>query len=218
MKKLAIFDLDGTLLNSIIDIAESMNEVLSNNNYPLHSIEEYKNIIGRGIDNLVIDSLPKGITKENLAQYIDQMKDIYGKRWMLKTEPYDGIPEMLDTLVAEGIIIAILSNKPQQYTELAVKHLLPHWQFAVVFGSRENVPIKPDPQAVHEILELLSIDKSEALFIGDTKIDIQTASASGVESVGVSWGFREVEELKKANADYIIHSPKEFTDLLSQLK
>lgn len=209
MKKAVIFDLDGTLLNSIIDIAESMNKVLENHNFPTHSIDEYKFIIGNGIDNLAIDSLPKSVPKSDYPKYCTEIREVYGERWMLKTKAYNGIKELLDNLTSRNIKIAILSNKPQEYTELAVQHLLPEWKFDCVFGAREGIPIKPNPQAVIEIIEMFDFEVTDFLFVGDTNIDMQTANAANVESVGVSWGFRPVKELLDAKATYIINEPNE---------
>lgn len=207
MKKIVVFDLDGTLLNSIIDIAESMNEVLERNNFPTHTIEEYKFIIGKGIDNLAIDSLPQTVPESDYPKYCSEIREIYGKRWMLKTKPYKGVKKLLDKLVQQEIKIAILSNKPQKYTELAVHHLLPEWKFDCIFGAREGVPIKPNPQALNEIMDLFKVNSEDCLFVGDTNIDMQTAHAAGVESVGVLWGFRPEKELKEANASHLINTP-----------
>ena len=207
--QLLIFDLDGTLLNSIVDIAESMNEVLEKNNFPTHTVEEYKFIIGKGIENLAIDSLPKDIPAKDYPKYFEQIREVYGARWMLKTRPYDGVSALLDNVVNRDVRSAILSNKPQKYTELAVKHLLPRWKFDCIFGDREGVPIKPNPQAVIEIVELLNLPADEFLYVGDTNIDMQTANAAGLTAVGVSWGFRPVAELLAAKANCIIDEPSE---------
>ncbi len=215
MKKAVIFDLDGTLLNSIIDIAESMNEVLEKNNFPTHTIDEYKFLIGKGIDNLAIDSLPNKVPKVDYPKYCKQIREVYDKRWMLKTKPYDGIIELLNELTKRKVKIAILSNKPQNYTELVVKHLLPDWKFDCVLGAREGVPIKPNPQAVIEIIEKFGLMPADFLYVGDTNIDMQTANAAKLTAVGVSWGFRPVKELLAANANYIIDKPMELLNLLS---
>lgn len=215
MKKAVIFDLDGTLLNSIIDIAESMNEVLEKNNFPTHTIDEYKFIIGKGIDNLAIDSLPNNVSKVDYPKYCAEIREVYDKRWMLKTKPYDGIKELLNELTVKKIKIAILSNKPQNYTELVVKHLLPAWEFDCVLGSREGVPIKPNPQAVIEIIEKFDLVPADFLYVGDTNIDMQTANAANLTAIGVSWGFRPVKELLAANANYIIDKPMDLLNLLT---
>lgn len=214
MVQAVIFDLDGTLLNSITDIAESMNEVLEKYNFPTHSIEAYKQIIGRGIDNLVIDSLPNSVTQQQYEKYFTEMREVYGKRWMLKTRPYSGINEMLGNLKKNKIKTAVLSNKPQKYTELAVNELLSNHKFDLVFGARENIPIKPHPQAANEILENLAVKPENALFVGDTSIDMKTAENAGIKSVGVSWGFRKIEELKNAGAKYIILKPEELSEFI----
>ncbi len=214
MKKIVIFDLDGTLLDSITDIAESMNEVLKNNNLPTHSLEAYKYKIGKGIENLVIAALPETIAPEQYSLYFEQMNEIYGKRSMLKTRPYDGIVEMLRILKKEKLKLAILSNKPHKYTKEVVEKLLPEIKFDCIFGSRDNVPIKPNPQAVFEVLEILNAKPTEAIFVGDTAIDMQTANNAEVESVGVAWGFRTVNELIQADATHIIYKPKELIDCI----
>ena len=134
---------------------------------------------------------------------------------MLKTKPYEGIAEMLNKLIEKGIKIAILSNKPQNYTELVVKHLLPAWEFDCVLGSREGVPIKPNPQAVIEIIEKFDLVPADFLYVGDTNIDMQTANAANLTAIGVSWGFRPVKELLAANANYIIDKPMDLLNLLT---
>lgn len=214
MKKLIIFDLDGTLLDSLVDIAESMDEVLTKNQFPTHTIEAYKYKIGRGIENLVIASLPESIDKEDYPKYIKQMREVYGKRWMLKTKPYNGILEVLQKLKAQKIKLAILSNKPQIYTDLVVKELLGDIKFDSILGSRENVPIKPAPDAVFEILKALKINGLDTIFVGDTSIDMQTATNAEIESIGVAWGFRPVSELIAADATHIIYTPNELIDLI----
>jgi len=214
MKKIVIFDLDGTLLDSITDIAESMNEVLEKNNLPTHSVEAYKYKIGRGIDNLVIAALPESVNEQEYPTYFEQMRQVYGKRSMLKTRPYNGIVEMLRALKKEKLKLAILSNKPHKYTKEVVDKLLSEIKFDCVFGSREGVPIKPDPQAVFEILDMFNMKPIDALFVGDTAIDMQTANNAEIESVGVAWGFRTVSELIKADATQIIHKPKELVDYI----
>jgi len=214
MKKIVIFDLDGTLLDSITDIAESMNEVLKKNNLPTHTIEAYKYKIGKGIDNLVIAALPETTNPDEFPVYFEQMREIYGKRSMLKTRPYDGIIEMLRILKKEKLKLAILSNKPHKYTKEVVEKLISEIKFDCVFGSRDNVPIKPDAQAVFEILDMFKLKPTEAIFVGDTAIDMQTANNAEIESVGVAWGFRTVAELVQADATHIIYKPKELIDCI----
>ena len=214
MKKAIIFDLDGTLLDSIADIAESMNEVLTNHQFPAHTIENYRFMIGRGIENLVIDALPPEVVKNGHQLYLQEMKEIYGKRWMMKTSPYNGISELLSRLNEMSISISILSNKPHAYTIQVKDYLLKNWTFDRIYGSREHIPIKPAPDGALQIASELGFEPADFLYVGDTNIDMQTANAAEMTAVGVAWGFRPVEELKQAKAHFILKKPLDLLNLL----
>jgi phosphoglycolate phosphatase len=211
--KAIIFDLDGTLLNSLIDIADSVNFVLKKYNLPVHSIEDYKLFIGSGIEKLVERALPDNISDENFRKYLSEIKSVYEKNQISKTKPYDGILEMLKILNNKGVSLNILSNKPINFTKMVVEHFLGDIKFDNVLGAREGVPKKPNPQAVFEIIDSLKLNKEEVLYVGDTGTDMQTAENAGLTSVGVLWGFRGLEELMENNADYIIEEASKIIEI-----
>ncbi len=214
MRKAIIFDLDGTLLDTLTDIMESVNQVLEKYNFPTHDLQAYKYFIGNGIEVLTKKAFPQDISQIEFLEYLKEVKAEYALRQTLRTKPYNGIYEMLEQLNTKGINLAILSNKPHEFAVPTVKHFFPTIQFDIVFGSREHVERKPAPDAVYEILEMLHITKEECLFVGDTSTDMRTAVNAGVDAIGVSWGFRTVDELKGAGAKYIIDSPDELFQLL----
>ena len=213
-RKAIIFDLDGTLLDTLTDIMESVNTVLERYNFPTHELQAYKYFIGNGIAVLTRKAFPQDISEEDFQQYLAEVNAEYAKRQTLKTRPYEGVPEMLSKMNRRGVKLTILSNKPHEFAVPTVQHFFPNIDFAVVFGSREGIPRKPAPDAVFEILAMLKISKDEVLYVGDTATDMLTAKAAGLTAVGVSWGFRTVEELQKAGADHIIDQPAELFELL----
>ena len=216
MKKAVIFDLDGTLLDTLTDIMESVNKVLKKYQFPTHDLEAYKYFIGSGIGVLTQKSFPQNLSAEDFELYLSEVMIEYESRQTLKTQPYSGIIEMLESLNHKGIKIAILSNKPDAFAKPTVEHFFPNIKFEVVFGSREHVNRKPAPDAVFEILDLLHLEKEDCFFVGDTSTDIRTGVSAGLQTIGVSWGFRTVKELKNAGATYIIDTPEEIFSLLSK--
>lgn len=215
MIKTCIFDLDGTLLNTLDDIVESMNSVLHQHGFPIHDSEAYKYFVGDGIDNLVQRALPEPErSPEKLPQYIAEMRDAYRQQWDRLTRPYPGIPDTLDELQNLGCRLTILTNKPQLYANIAVEKFLGPWSFDSLLGQQDDLPKKPDPQGVYKIMEATESSQESILYIGDTNTDMHTAQNAGVTSVGVTWGFRPEEELRSAGAHYIIHSPDAVIDLV----
>ena len=214
MKKAVIFDLDGTLLNSLIDIAESVNYVLRKYNLPQHKFDDYKYMIGNGVEVLVKKALPDNISKEDFEKYYKEISEVYRENQMNKTHPYDGIKDMLQGLKDKGVKINILSNKPDNFTQEVVKHYFPEFEFAVIRGALPDVPKKPAPDAVYSIVEQNGIDKQDFLYVGDTSTDMQTAKNAGLTAVGVLWGYRNEQELKENGADYIISKPEELLGLI----
>lgn len=215
MFKAVIFDLDGTLLNSLIDIMDSVNFVLEEYNLPTHSLDEYKMFIGNGIEVLAKKSLKDNFSKVNFDKFLQRVRTIYSQRQIEKTKPYDGIIDMLVKLNKQGIKITVLSNKPNEFTQLVVSNFFNNIKFDIILGSRENIPIKPNPQAVNEIIDFLKIEKENVVFVGDTSTDILTAKNANIKSIGVSWGFRTVDELKKSGADYIIYKPNQLFSIIN---
>ncbi len=213
--KAVIFDLDGTLLDTIDDLADSMNFVLDRFQYPTHAVEKYKYFVGDGMLTLVKRALPQEVcTEETAVQCLEAMREEYAQRWADKSKPYKGIPELLDALQAKGIKINILSNKPHEFTQEVVKKLLPDWNFEIIFGERKGIPKKPDPAGALEICSLLGLKPEQVLYLGDTNTDMITANAAGMHAVGVTWGFRPAEELLEHGAKVLIDAPEELLSLL----
>lgn len=214
--KAVIFDLDGTLLDTIGDLTDSMNLTLSRFGFKGHDQETYKYFIGDGIEALVQRALPPPENRDEkmVARGVAAMREEYALRWDKKTRPYPGIPELLDNLSQKGWPISILSNKPDDSTRQVVAKLLPRWSFQIILGSRPSVPKKPDPTAALEIARLLNLSPAQFLYLGDTGTDMQTALSAGMFPVGVLWGFRTAQELMDQGARVLIEKP---LDLLQYL-
>ena len=213
--KAILFDLDGTLLDTLSDLAHSVNEVLSRLGYPVHPVEAYRFFVGEGIETLIRRALPEGYaaTDEQVKEIIIMMEKVYGRRWVEHTRPYDDIPEMLTWLEQRQVPKAIISNKPDLFTRVMVRELLPDWQFKVVRGAMPGVPKKPDPAVPLEIARRLGAPPRRLMFVGDSSIDMLTAGAIGAYPVGVAWGFRPVRELLDNGAEAILNSPLDIIKL-----
>jgi phosphoglycolate phosphatase len=216
MKSLLIFDLDGTLLDTIADMAESSNYALTKCGFPTHEISAYRFFIGNGINKLFERILPEGEkNQENIVRLRKYFLDHYEIHNSELTVPYTGITELLLKLQTAGIMIAVASNKYHKATEKLVKHFFPEIQFVAIFGQREGIAVKPDPTIVHDILALAKVDKSEeVLYIGDSGVDMQTAQNAGVDACGVTWGFRPRAELMKLSPRYIVDKAEEISTIV----
>ncbi len=215
MKQLIIFDLDGTLLNTFGDLAACCNITLEKHKLPTHSDEDYNSFVGNGILRLVERVIPEPLrTEELIAAVRKDFIEVYTQNIAIYTKPYAGIPELLKTLRGREISMAIASNKFQAGCEKLAKHYFPNTRFATVLGQRPNIALKPDPYIIREIIQRTSYTPDKILFVGDSGVDMSTASAAGVDSVGVTWGFRTREELEEAGAKYIVDSPAEILKLL----
>ncbi len=211
-----IFDLDGTLLDTIDDLTASMNAALASLGFPTHDREAYKIFVGDGVRELVARAFPEAHRDDaTVARGMKRMREEYRKRWADATKPYDGILEMLDALAARNIPTAILSNKPEDFTRTCVDHFLDRCPFAIVRGARDGTPKKPDPAAAIAIAQTLGFDPKEILFVGDTCTDMRTAVAAGMIPVGVLWGFRGEAELRDTGAQHLIAHPSELVTLLT---
>lgn len=213
MKKTVIFDLDGTLLDSIEDIASSMNKVLESLQLPTHKIEDYKYFVGGGVDILVENAL-NNQSKEIKDEVTKRFKIEYDGKLHSKTLPYDGIYELLDELKKLDINLAVLSNKPHEFTVSYVNHFFKNYNFKEIHGQKKDVPKKPDPKAALDIVKCLDSSCENTYFIGDTKIDMQTAKSANMTAIGVLWGFRDEKELRDFGADFIVSNPLEILKII----
>lgn len=210
MKKLVIFDLDGTLLNTIADLAQSTNHALHALGYPTHDTSAYPFMVGNGINKLFERALPEGEkTPENVLRVRAEFIPYYNVHNADMSAPYPGIPELLEQLQARGILLAVASNKYQEATTKLIAHYFPGISFAVVLGQREGIPVKPDPAIVHDILKQARVAPEDVLYVGDSGVDMQTARHAGVEACGVTWGFRPRTELEEAFPAHIVDRAEE---------
>lgn len=215
MKKLIIFDLDGTLLNTIADLAHSTNYALNKLGYPIHEIEKYNFMVGNGIDKLFERALPEGEkSKENVLRVRKEFVPYYDVHNADDSRPYSGMPELLAYLQASGIQISVASNKYQAATQKLIDHYFPEIHFTAVFGQREGVKVKPDPTVVFDILEVAKVTKEDVLYVGDSGVDMQTAANAGVTACGVTWGFRPRAELEEFSPQYIVDTAEEIKRLI----
>ena len=212
--KVVIFDLDGTLLNSIADLGIACNHALETYGFPTHAAEEYPHLVGNGVNRLIERALPVGHKDEaTVLRLREAFIPYYDTHNCVHTRPYPGIPELLDTLKQRGVRLAVASNKYQDATARLVKHFFPN-MFDVVLGERPQVPRKPEPQIVYDILRALSIGQDEnILYVGDSLVDIQTAHNARVPMVACTWGFCSETALTDAHPDYLVHAPEEIAQI-----
>ena len=214
-KHLAIFDLDGTLLNTIADLATATNQALDACGFPTHPIEAYPFFVGNGINKLFERALPaEARTEENVLRIRAHFLPYYDEHNADLSRPYPGIPQLLENLQAAGIQVAVASNKYHRATEKLIRHYFPTIRFAAILGQREGVPIKPHPQIVEDILALVPVSKEEVIYIGDSGVDMQTALNAGVESIGVTWGFRPREELLQYSPTHLADTVEEIENII----
>lgn len=217
MKKLVIFDLDGTLLNTIADLADSTNIALAKNGFPTHPVEAYRFFVGNGINKLFERALPEGKKSEdNILRIRKDFLDYYSLHHSDKSTPYPGITELLQELNRQHIQLAVASNKYDEATKELIPYYFPHIPFIAIFGQREKIAPKPDPTIIHDILAIAEITKEDVLYVGDSGVDMQTAINAGITSCGVTWGFRPRTELEQFHPDYIINDPKEILTIIKR--
>ena len=216
MKKLVIFDLDGTLLDTITDLANAANHALIQLGFPTHKTEAIRTFVGNGINKLLERALP---AEEQSGSNVMQMRayfvPYYDAHNADLSRPYPGIEALLRDLQEKGVEIAVASNKYQEATVKLVKHYFPNIEFAEVLGQRENIPVKPDPAIVFDILKKVGIKKEDVIYVGDSGVDMQTARNAGVDSIGVSWGFRPRTELETFHPMAIIDKAEELMDYIN---
>jgi phosphoglycolate phosphatase len=215
MTKLVIFDLDGTLINTIDDLAHGANHALASCGFPTHEVSSYPFFVGNGVGRLLERVLPpESRTPQIITRVRTIFEEYYDQHLHDFTAPYPGIPELLDELASRGIKLAVASNKYQSATSRLIAHFFPRLPWVAVHGMRPDIPAKPDPSIVFNILRDVPTAKADVIYVGDSGVDMETARRACIESVGVSWGFRPVSELKQAYAEHIISSPAELLPLL----
>lgn len=213
MKSLVIFDLDGTLLNTIADLANACNYALGEMGFAKHPVSSYNFMVGNGVRKLMERAQPDA-DAATIDRLLELFRQYYDEHNTDLTKPYEGIPELLAELNSRGIAMAVASNKYQKAVDRIIPHFFPDIPFAAIMGQIEDRPVKPDPSIVFAILNRRPTPKAEVLMVGDSAVDIETARRACVESAGVTWGFRPVSELRKAYADQVISRPAEIINLL----
>ncbi len=210
--KAVIFDLDGTLLDTVNDLADASNRVLQDYGHPIHPVDSYRYFVGDGLMTLMERVTPAEVSGEGLKKYFDRFKAVYKENWDNKTVPYPGIIKMLEQMEEKKISCSILSNKPHEFTLVCVERFFPGLPFNYILGQREGIPKKPDPAGAVEIAEKLNVAPSECLYVGDTSTDMKTGKGAGMVTMGVLWGFRKKDELVEHGADVLVTAPKEIVD------
>lgn len=210
-----LFDLDGTLLDTLDDLADAMNRVLAARGLPGHAVDAYRAFVGDGVAKLAERALPPGQrTPEVVVATVEAMRVEYARSWAVRTHLYPGVAELLDAVTARGLPLAVLSNKPHAAAVAMVAHFLGRWPFGAVEGQREGGPRKPDPGTALAIAGHLGAPPEACVFVGDSAVDVRTAQGAGMVSVGVAWGFRGEAELRAAGVDHVLHAPRELLALL----
>lgn len=214
MYQTVIFDLDGTLLNTIDDLADAANWVCEKHGWPTHSVEEYKFLVGNGMIKLAERFVPPDwCNPQGIQQVVSEFMPYYDAHMRDKTAPYPGIAELLERLKAAGVRIAVLSNKAHELAPEIIEDYFPH-TFSFVQGAEYGLPTKPDPALLRRLMEKMGADPKNTLFVGDSNVDIRTAKNGGLDSCGVLWGFRGRKELEAEGADYLAENPSELGDLI----
>jgi len=207
--KAVIFDLDGTLLDTLEDLADSVNRVLQDKGLPTHPTEAFRYFVGSGAAMVVSRALPPKKRTELAADCLEAFLEEYSRNWNIKTKPYGGVSELLDALAAKSIEMAVFTNKPQHFAELCIQEFLSGWKFTAILGQRDGFPLKPDPAGPLEIARRVDIPSQEFLYLGDSDIDMKAAVSANMFPVGALWGFRSEKELRESGAVEVISKPTE---------
>lgn len=206
--KAIIFDLDGTLLNTLEDLADSMNRVLVRMGFPTHPADAYKYFVGDGIEILASRVLPENHqNRHTVKSCVEEMKREYGAHWQDTTCPYNGVNDMLHALSKRNISLNILSNKPDALTQITVSAFFPSYSFDIVAGAKKEIPKKPDPTSALHIVKTLKLSRDQFLYLGDTNTDMATAKNAGIFAIGALWGFRTASELRASGAQALLEQP-----------
>ncbi len=207
-----LFDMDGTLLDTLEDLRDGVNLVLERRGYPQHTLEEIRDYVGNGAGVLIRRALPEGTAEAEISEVLAEYKEWYRVHYCTKTRPYPGVAELLDKLAAAGVKMAVVSNKPDAVTKELAKKFFPGLP---AFGQRDDVPRKPEPQMVWNALETLGVSREQACYVGDSEVDVATARNAGLPAVIVSWGFRTEEQLRAAGAATIAATMEELWAVLA---
>jgi len=211
-----LFDLDGTLLDTLGDIADSANAVLAESDLPTHDTDDYRHFIGNGIEILMKRALPESRRDEMTVNSCrEAFRRIYSHQWNVHSKPYDGIVSLLDTLTRRHLKLAVLSNKPDDFTKKCVQEFFPGIPFGMVLGHRPGHAPKPDPAGANRIAEAIGVSADRILFVGDSAVDMKTAANAGMHPVGALWGFRSLEELRDNGAEALVAHPSDMMALLT---
>lgn len=219
MIKAVLFDLDGTLVNTIEDLADTVNFALTQMGFPTHETEKYNYFVGDGFSNLIERALPEDKRSESIhSECLKLAKAHYELHYLDKSHPYDGITELLHTLKEKGYKIAVISNKYHKMTSAVVKKLFRDDLFTSVYGQTEGYPVKPDPTLTLKVMSQLGVEPQETVMVGDSGMDMALSVNAKCIGIGVLWGFRTEEELRKNGADYIVSEPTEILSVLEEIK
>lgn len=211
-----VFDMDGTLLDTIADISYCLNSVLDKHGYPTHSLEACRQMVGFGMRVLIKKAVPEEAHDEAITEpLLKEMQACYARHWNEQSRPYDGIDTVLDTIDRLGLKKAVLSNKPDRFTRQCADELLASWKFDAVMGFREGIAPKPDPTGALLVAKELDVEPASILYVGDSGVDMQTANAAGMYPLGVTWGYRPAEDLVATGARKLVSTPEEIIPLLS---
>ena len=206
-----LFDLDGTLLDTLGDLHLGVNVVLENHGYPQRTLEEIRTFVGNGARELIRCALPAGTAETEIEEILREYLDWYAVNFCVKAAPYAGVKAVVNALIEKGVKVAVVSNKPDATTKKLAEMFFPGLP---AFGQRDDVPKKPAPEMVWKAMETLGVTAAEAVYVGDSEVDVQTAHNAGLPLVAVSWGFRTVEQLVEAGAETIVHTPEELRSAL----
>ena len=215
--KSVIFDMDGTLLDTLDIISRTNNRILQLHGFPAHTLEEYKGFVGDGMRMLLRRALPEGTSEDVISTLLPEVLDLYHEEGVGTIPPFSGIREMLSELVKRGIKISILTNKEHKYALLNAETILGEFSFDAILGERPGKPLKPAPDGIFEIAAITKVPLSQTVYAGDMKADILTAKNAGVISVGCLWGFGRKEDLTALGADFLISKPSEILNITTDL-
>lgn len=217
MKKLIIFDLDGTLLDTISDLGTAVNYALERNAFPTHPLSVYNMMVGNGVRRLIQRAIPSECRSEEIVdRLLVDFREYYDEHLCDNTKPYPGIVPLLEELRSKDVALAVASNKYDSAVKKLIEHFFPEQDFASVCGNIEGYPPKPDPSVIFRVLTECPTPKAEVLYVGDSAIDVETARRACVDSVAVGWGFRPIHELTSANPTHLITAPVDLLGLLGQ--